>query len=171
MQVINKTKYRTDDLHKFFRAGFKAEGEDHKEYIIEVNHAKGEWVHGYAYYNSYNMTLHLPKDHVGPKNLAQVFVHELGHCLSLHHKDMMDVWEIEVPWIEGLAICKKEVKPKPKKDIQAKRYEHALLMLNRHVDKLAREKRLAKKWEQKVRYYEKAFEKRQKAASPNKREE
>jgi hypothetical protein len=87
--------------------------------------------------------------------LAQVFEHEVGHNLGLHHREMKEWWKLEPTWHEGLHIRRKEEKAKPTiADKVRKRAEHAMKKLEEHEKKLAREEGLVRKWRAKVRYYQ-----------------
>ena len=97
--------------------------------------------------------------------LAWVFIHELFHTLGRHHRGMIgnyyNKWKSgylsdpeKMSWVNDLPLRKKEIKTKPKEDLQLKRYERILAMLKDKKSKLKRLQNQIKKWTQKKRYYE-----------------
>jgi len=103
------------------------------------------------------------------KNLGFLLMHELCHIAGYTHRDMRRrIWNHwpndEKTWndpriraFERFQIRPKQPKPpKPKLD-QIVRYERALANLKRNKSKLKRYQNLVKKWNQKVRYYEKVL--------------
>ena len=171
LKIVNETDYRTADLRKFLAVGLREEGVGPVirdwccGYRVKFYRMSERRRGGYGYYNSRNMALGLydSASVMTPEQvtaLPRVFVHELGHNRGLRHKEMAAYATLPVSWAEGLAVRKKIVAPKPKRDVQAKRQRRAEKMLAEHEAKLKREQKLVKKWRQKVRYYERAFEKR-----------
>ena len=73
-----------------------------------------------------------------------------GRFLNTNNLEV-DKWALEYP------IIAKEVKLKPKKDLQLKRYENVLKTLKMKMSKLKRLQNQIKKWNQKKRYYEMAL--------------
>ena len=179
MQVTNTTKYRTDDLRKFLRAIIVEAGMDPREnwrITVEFVRNKRYWdcVKGYAYYNSRTFSLRIPfgwgtigNDAGKLKSMAQVVHHEIDHCRNVRHTDMVPVSEIQTAVWEGHQIrIKVEKKKPPMVDRAAKRRAHAEIMAENWAKKLRTAKRCLKKWERKVRYYERAADR--KAAGENK---
>lgn len=182
MRIKNATPYRTADLRALVLAALRAEGIEASGYIVEVGASKRQprrrwddelkrWVpddrdapyrfSGLGMLNRRWFRLGIPKAvyarDLAPeevKRLAQIAVHELGHNLGLRHADMVGSFGIPVPWADGLAVRLAEVKPAPRRDLQAERAERARAKLEEHERKLRREQKLVRKYRAKVRYYE-----------------
>ena len=168
MKVINETNYSTRDLRKLFLAGLKHEGMDSKYYKIVVKYRRENGAYGYGSYNREWIQINLPKIQTNfPKNshnglvkqVARTFIHEICHNRGLKHKEM-DYDAIDTSWSDGYVLRLKEEKPVEEKDLQIERFEHAKKMLNKHESRLKRQKHIVNKWKQKVKYYEKAIEKK-----------
>lgn len=97
--------------------------------------------------------------------LAWVFIHELYHTLGRDHREMIgnyyNKWKSgylsdpeKMSWVDDLPLRKKEIKIKPKEDLQLKRYECTLAMLKDKKSKLKRLQNQIRKWNQKRKYYE-----------------
>jgi hypothetical protein len=106
--------------------------------------------------------------------LAQVFEHEVDHNFGLNHRDMQDWWTLKPTWQVGLEIRWMRVEPAPLSDeeraqrkavgrtkaieaqrkLAAKREQRAREALDRAETRLKWAKTLAKKWRQKVSYYD-----------------
>ena len=180
MKVINKTNYDTRYLRSLFIKCEKHEGTNHKYRNVKVIYGHTYWVGGYAWYNSHSVVLKLPKRqtikmtvyHTGEKKIseqgasshqvARTYIHEVGHNLGLHHKDMPSSGSIDVSWLPDEFIPLKKAKTlKPKPNIIEVRARHAQKKLDEWNKKSARAKNLVKKYKRKVKYYEKKM-----AASP-----
>lgn len=162
MKVTNKTNYDTQYLCKLFIACEKHEGTNHKYRQVEVRYNRYYQVGGYAWYNSRSVVMKLPREDADTSRVAQVYIHEVGHNLGLHHKDMASSFKIDTSWLVKENIPTKKAKaPKPKLNITEVRAKHAQKKLDEHLKKLKREKNLVKKYQRKVKYYEKKM-----AASP-----
>lgn len=190
LNITNHGSYRTDDLRKLISAALRAEGmwAPNGWCQVEVEDCKGNNCHGLATIGIPAFKLMLPTLR-GPsdnrrkffeklpvylvKQLAQVAVHEIGHTQGMRHDEMVDWWEFEVPWADGLKVRLAE-SAKPKKVTPLERAERR----SAHVDKkvaeverklllLSRRKKALGKtlrgWRRKQRYYEK------RAASPKPR--
>jgi hypothetical protein len=85
------------------------------------------------------------------KRLAQVLIHELDHNKGLHHVDMVDSSTLSVPWVEGLTLEEKVVKPKEKKDRLAIRVTQAEKNLARYREQATKMQNLVKRWEKRLK--------------------
>lgn len=96
--------------------------------------------------------------------LAWVFIHELCHVVGRRHREMANSYYYEwrfyahnpgrMSWVDSLLLREKEIKVKPKVDLQLKRYDHVLATLKDKKSKLKRLQNQIKKWDQKRKYYE-----------------
>jgi hypothetical protein len=171
MKIENHTAYDTRALRKLF-----AECEKHifREYLkhgerkdrhICVKYTRKCFAKGWAYYNSRYIEILLPRpDQLGPdalvqagmRRVAQVYLHEVGHNMGLKHAQMKKHWNINVEWMPDEFLPLAPVKAaKPKPNIVEVRAAHAQAKLDEWTKKVNRAKTLQKKWQKKVKYYEK----------------
>lgn len=151
--------YRCNHIRLYFKDPESGKGEQRKwrSYNEADEAGKQRMLEGW------HTNLVVPDDHL--RRMAIVLAHEVDHNKNERHKDMCDR-ERRVEWCERLIESGFKVhldRPKPKapaKPLQEKRAEHAAKMLAEHEAKLKREQKLVRKWKQKVRYYEKAQEKK-----------
>ncbi len=171
IEIDNNTKFRTDDLRKFFRAILLEAGCDIREfwhisviYVHERIH-KG-FVRGHAYLNSRNFEIKIPSiwgtiENSEPrlKQLAQIIHHEVDHCLGLEHSEMCASGAIVTTAWQGLQI-RRQTEPKKitMDDRAAKREATARKKVIKLEREIKRKSKLLKKWKTKVRYYEKRAE-------------
>lgn len=98
--------------------------------------------------------------------VARTLAHEVQHNKGERHREMTKSCQLPVEWAhtlisKGFRIRRApQPKPKPKRDLQAERQAHAEKMLAKHESDLRRKAKLVKKWRTKVRYYERAAEKK-----------
>jgi hypothetical protein len=160
LDIENKTRWSTYDLRGFFLAAMKERGID--TLTVEVVYGRGDHVGGRGSYHLPWIKLMIPSGpEINMRQLAQVTLHEIDHTLGLDHKDMVDWWEIEPTFHEGLSIRWKET---PKKTAEQRvaartaaveqRAAHARGMLKKARTRLKRAKTIEAKWAKKVRYYE-----------------
>ena len=163
MKIINKTNYDTRYLRSLFIKCEKHEGTNYKYREVEVRYNRSCYhrVGGHAWYHS-RFVMKLPREDAKVRRVAQVYIHEVGHNLGLHHKDMASSFSIDVSWLADETIPNKKLKPpKSKPNIVETRAKHAQKKLDEWNKKLNRAKTFVKKYRIKVKYYEKKM-----AASP-----
>ena len=135
MKLDNQTDYDSKSLRKFFLAGLKSEGIDHKRMVVHIVNCRGKHFDGYGFYKHIRhlwgdgrrfgyhacVTIKIPTgldlgkyEHCMRRVpsfeevMAQVFIHEVGHTQGLRHEEMAKSWTIDVSWAEGLSIKRKE---------------------------------------------------------------
>lgn len=137
----------------------KNEGTDPKHRNVKVIYGR-RGVSGYAWYNSNSVVIKLLKngsEQVNIHRVAQVYIHEVGHNLNLRHADMVKSWDIDVGFLEEGKV---EVKTqKPKTSAADKNEEKARKKLAEWEKKMSRAKNLVKKYQKKIKYYDKKKEK------------
>lgn len=173
MKIRNKTKWSTKDLNSFFMLVLRDNNRRYNNKIkgqqmrVTVAYSQGNYS-GYAYYNSHRMRLKLPKpdrcnNKLDPGKLAFLFEHELQHCRGIKHREMPWYcnWEnakVEnFPYLSDQNVGLQGDKIKPVIDQQIQRYEKAMTLLTKW---LQRQKGVAKKvkaYAGQVKRYEKIF--------------
>ena len=165
--------------------------------VSVIDHAHGaNWIGGYAYYHSKRLTLKMPKKvrrdpegwlqavktrrnwwddkattdyvlSVTAAKVADVFLHEVGHCLGTHHCKGETIETAFADWVKStfnnndafpLRLKSELVVPKQKPDIKLVRFERAKLNLAKAETRFKRSKTILGKWKSRVRYYSKIFE-------------
>lgn len=172
MEIYNETNYSTRYLRKLFIACEKYEGSDHKTRIVQIKRAKCR-VSGYAWYNSNELVLRLPKrdsrddgGEVMAHKVAQIYIHELGHNHNLRHKEMSKWWEWPISfWPQEPLPFKQMKEEKPKKSVTEIREAKAIKKLEEWEKKMKKAKTFVQKYKKKVKYYEN----RKKKAANNER--
>lgn len=189
MKVNNWTNWDTKTLEDIFTKCMlevrKHEGKkwnlNPKTFTVKVYNTKRQGhVAGSAYLNSDKCRIGLPvyrdgveikifgrhnnKWHSNEYAVADLFLHELGHCLGVEHtyKTLATIEHTYVDFLDAnfsdtKRIPKEVVVKKPKPDIKMVRYQRAKKNLENALAKLKRSKNLYKKWSQKVSYYERSF--------------
>ena len=167
MKIFNKTNYRTDDIRRIFKECVKHEGISFSGYVEAFNRKRNGIVLGKCNIYRERIQLFLKPIEQDKKQLANTIHHELMHLKpglgsNKAHKDMLDgrtisnVYGVE-KWIDKYDLRLKEIKIKPKRDLQMERYDK----VKKHIDtKTKQVKRLNNqlhKWKQKLHYYEKAL--------------
>jgi hypothetical protein len=167
MKITNETNYSTRHLRKIFLACEKNEGTDPKHRNVKVIYGRKCGTRGYAWYNSNSVVMKLPKSkevdkvgwiHAKIHEVAQVYIHEVGHNFNLRHSEMMDWWDIPVDFIEDGKVDLK-VACSPKISAAEKNEEKARKKLAEWEKKMNKAKTFVKKYRQKVKYYDKKKEK------------
>jgi hypothetical protein len=173
MKIENKTKYDTRYLRKLFLAcerhifnTYLIHGESKHRHVTVKTNRKG-YIAGYAWYNSWSIVITLPppvsvhygkfkEEHqISARRVAQVYLHEVGHNIGLKHKQMIPSLKINVDWLPDETVpLKPQPQSKPKRNIVEIRAEKAQAKLNEWTKKLNRAKTYVKKYQAKVKYYE-----------------
>ncbi|GAF91530.1 unnamed protein product, partial [marine sediment metagenome] len=98
-----------------------------------------------------------------PQNVAEVFLHELAHIRGYHHdaigryitkadekraKEIVGDFKFEM---------KKPKPPKPKEDLQVRRYNHVIDMVTAKEKQIKRLQNQLTKWRRKKNYYERTL--------------
>jgi len=160
LKIENHTDYYTSDLRRLFRKCMEQEGVTNCKVIVRNSQAQTNYVHGEARVNGVHVWMFLPED-ADKKidSVAQVFIHELHHNLGLQHREMIELQLIDVSYVAGMKLRKRvpQVNQKPEKSLQEKRYEKALKMKEKYEKQIKQKQALLKKWNKKVKYYEKVF--------------
>lgn len=181
MRIINKTEWDTKHLMSLINAVIRHEGYEKPRAIrIETKKSILQEVTGTAYRFGNYIIMRVPmttfKDfarnndgtvrrfrsptNFPVKTFAQVLMHELSHLSGVwEHKDMVNWWEQDVDFTKDFAVLPKEIKQKPKKNLILERYQKALGKVREKESIIKRNQILLKKWQKKVRYYEKRCEK------------
>lgn len=183
MKVINKTHWNTSDLKrvlvKALNEDDKIEGRyKHRSYLrITIVYSKGwpSWVikhyqkqnkelpirkvySGSAWVNGTVMGLRVPREKFNVEHFVEVFIHEMSHIRGIRsHRAIGTVEDEDLVWTRDYSVRQKEIKVKPKPDLQMRRYEHVLKMLKDKKSQLRRLQNQIKKWNAKRRYYERSL--------------
>lgn len=160
--INNQTHYRTCDLRPFFVRCAKQEGVTEARVDVVYNRQVRGCVTGYAYANRTYSRIMLPSQGIDRVDLAMVIAHEFAHNKGVTHKQMKDdPYYRSTPrtaevyaWARELPIRKVEPKTKQRRGPTDK-LAHAQAMLRSWETKLKKTKTLHKKWERRVKYYEK----------------
>ena len=173
MKIDNKTKYDGRYLRRLFLACEKHCFEVYlkhshpKHRHVTIKYHKTSWIGGYAWYNSCSIVMKLPhptsthlgkiktKNEISARKVAQVYLHELGHNLGRHHNQMGRHNDIDVSWWPDEIIPLKKVITKPKPNLIEVRASKTQKKLDEWQKKFNRAKTLVRKYQSKVRYYEK----------------
>lgn len=170
MKILNKTSYSTKDISQILNWCLKREGMVGKNLVVEIIETRRvydshrDFVGGYAYYGegdynqrNYIMLKLAKRGTFKAFDLAHTFIHELAHTRGVKYEEMeIYLEEDEVPEMQ---INKKNVPQK--KDFRAARYENAIKKSKEYERKVKRTQNLLKKWNKKVRYYQKKMGEKQ----------
>lgn len=176
MKLINKTKWCSKDLKRLCQAVIKNTG-SHKDHTISIITTKKRFknYHGLASIGGSWIDMFVPltkerktifsidggktatfKDNdFDVESFAQILEHEIGHNLGQRHDVMSKCNDLDVGYVKGLIVKPQEEKVKPKADIKEVRHQKAVLKVKELQSKLKRTETLLKKWQGKVRRYEK----------------
>lgn len=162
MKITNKTNYSTRHLRKIFLACERNEGTNSKYRRVVVKYSKTYHPHGYAWMDSNCVVIQLPKikkdgsQRTYIHTVAQLYIHEVGHNLNLDHKDMASCWQMLIDFLEDGKIEFKSV-GSPKKPSEVNE-EKARKKLAEREKKSNKAKTFVKKYQKKVKYYDKKKE-------------
>lgn len=180
MEIINKTGWDTLDLKKVLTRALDEDDKIEGKYkyrsslTVAISYSKGHpsWVvehckkggrelparelySGSAWVGGSRMKLRVPREKFNVERFARVFIHEMSHIRGFRsHRAIGTVKDEDLKWTRGYSVKEKEIKVKPKVDLQLKRYEHVLVMLKAKKSQLKRLQNQIKKWNQKKKYYE-----------------
>ena len=168
MQVTNKTRYETRDLRRIFceviRRSSKVEGPverwqiKHLSVTVKTTKGVGRYK-GWATLHGATMFIKLPDEKATPTMTAWLFDHELQHIRGYGHRQMSRNsyrWE-EWEWAKDLPLRMKAEKTKPVEDLQLRRYQHVVEMVEQKTKATRRLQGQLKKWTERKKYYEKAL--------------
>ena len=185
LRVENDTCWSTRDLRKIFNKCLREVKKTEKHHslnrlVVRVINHKADWVGGRAWFDSGAMVIKIPHPRKGvqdkekiwqssgldfAQSIAYVFIHELGHCIGIRpggkvHRKYMTIEGPYMDWIrETFSNEKTPVKfkiPVPKaKPGDAEKYASAIKNLKKANTRLKRAVTIQKKWDKKVKYYEK----------------
>lgn len=180
MRVINKTKWRTDQLKAIAQRVAKDELDPEKAKRITITFVSTRPKYGARAYSSgycsylggNNIIVRLHHTLQNKTDLGMVLAHEMAHARGMNHKQMRNAprynrvgnYREVYAWAEAMPL---EVKPKRAKapvDIQAVRHKRILAATKRWETKLKRAQTALKKLRAQDRYYSRAMA--AKAASP-----
>jgi hypothetical protein len=170
--VENKTNFSTRQLRTWLLAALKHMGIDPRGYIMQVVAARGTEVHGYAWYNSKDLVMKLPKPYWifqgklrgngnwSKQRFGGVLMHELGHTINQRHKDMLPISQLDTSWADDLELPAWEEKkmaasPRGRNQPIEVKLAKAQAKVTEFTKKEKRAKTYRRKWETKVKYYQK----------------
>ena len=178
VKIVNTTDWNTAALKKLFifclQEVRKCEGKkwNLRQLRVKICYCRGSCVGGSAYLNSDSMKMKMPRGDIEhfsfegndkAKEIADTFIHELGHIIGLGHDKKKNTMEhlyesfIKDKIDEQRFPIFKTMKTKVKVDLRAKRFQLAQKNLDRAQTRFKRAKTILNKWLQQVRYYEKQF--------------
>lgn len=184
MKINNKTNLNTKQLGAFIRRVAEHEQLSSNEidkFNVEITYRRQssrfgrDQTGGYAWLKTWTFCLKVPKDIMPNKPaLAKTIAHELAHCQGVHHGAAMnnpqygwaEGWQEYWKWAEELSLSFNGdgEKQKPSRNILVlKKLEHCQAVVAEWERKARLAKTKQRKWQQKVKYYERQL---QKAAVP-----
>lgn len=110
-KIENSTALRTDDLRRFLHVGLKDRGVFNSIRVrrIEIAESANHRSRGWAWQDDARIKLCIargfdPNDRRQVIELAQIFEHEIDHCLGLEHPDQVEWWELTPFWVLPLEL-------------------------------------------------------------------
>lgn len=181
--IVNKTRWNTQELRKIFAlcAAEVRRTDGHrwmtKSLHITVSTQRGRAC-GYAWYNSNRILLKMPKiekldQNVRSAYIAEVVIHEIGHCLGLKHNrvtggsNLGGLCTFEHLYKDWIATTFPQHTytvhvTQPKKvtfdEKAARKLERAELNLKVAATRFKRAGTILKKWQRQVKHYQKRME-------------
>ena len=174
MRVLNHTRWDTAHLRAIFQKCL-AEIKRHERgrwelqrFRVSVDwHRRGAWwVGGHAAYHSHGCTILMPSlghDSATERRVADVFIHEVGHCLGVKHtrKTRSTIEHSYQAWLDAnftsTLVRSEPVKVEPKVDMRLVRFERAKANLAAAQRRYKHANTLLRKWLQRTRYYERTL--------------
>lgn len=176
IKITNETRWSTRDLRRFLARAAKYEEMDEHcrrhgfaRLVVRIQYRRAGGAFGYAFYNSNSSRITLPREKPPTEErlrelkqqIAHTMVHEFAHNRGRRHRDMagnpdycyVDGWRERVAWAEALPLTLAEPKTQAKPDA-ADKLEHCREKLTAWAGKVKRAQTGMKKWQQRVRYYE-----------------
>ncbi len=183
MKVINKTNWDNSDLKKILVKALneddKVEGKYKYRNCLEItiSYSKGypSWVvkhyqkqnkelpirkrySGNAWVGGTRMTLRVPREEFNVEHFVEVFIHEMSHVRGIRsHRAIGTVKDEDLEWTKNYSVRQKEVRVKPKVDLQLKRYNHVIEIIKQKEKIMKRLRNQIKKWNAKKRYYQRVL--------------
>lgn len=183
MKVINKTNWDNSDLKKILVKALneddKVEGKYKYRNCLEItiSYSKGypSWVvkhyqkqnkelpireiySGIAWVNGTEMGLRVPREKFNVERFVRIFIHEMSHIRGIRsHRAIGTVKDEDLEWTKNYSVRQKEVRVKPKVDLQLKRYNHVIEIIKQKEKIMKRLRNQIKKWNVKKRYYQRVL--------------
>lgn len=175
IEIKNLTLLNTKDLRKLIKRSLNEfnsyyfikhsqSTELHVKIIYKKESKRGQWIGGYAWYNTRSIVIKIPiplKELNGEccYKLVQVIFHELEHCEGKRHRDMRNhhITPYPTDWAREYTIHSKEVKLSVKSPSN-KVIDKINTLEGRKkswVSKLKRSQNAIKKINTQLKYYEK----------------
>lgn len=171
IEIQNETQYVTRDLRKLIVRCAAEELPDSKSLIRVkfVYRRRNSSTLGTAYYGGRSTTIYLERDpeKLDRYKLAHTVIHEMGHMKNVRHRAMRgsrrytyasgwrEFYEESFPWLRDLTFAVRKPKTRKRKGPEDK-LEHARTMLATKQTNLKRAQAMVRRWQKKVRYYERA---------------
>lgn len=178
LKLTNQTKWQTRGLRRIFSACIAEvrktdDNVNMRNMRVTVTMSR-RWVSGYAYYNRNIVRMKIPsaavlesyrsayQRHGGfSRTVANIFLHELGHCLGRRHFRGKTFEGCFTTFLETITDESYPLAPVTKKavtkdggNIITIRYARVLANLKKADSRLKRARTIQKKWATKKKYYE-----------------
>lgn len=167
MKLYNKTKYDSKWLKSLiYETAKHLRGYRKRCKYLNITFTNRKWgISGRAIVSGCWIQMKLPPEIKDIRELTYVIMHEMAHNLGEYHRDMYkkiyrnyNTFKINrelFAFADSYLPIKYGVMPlKQARNIREERYQKALKMLKYYTSREKRIKNLKKKWESKVKYYE-----------------